>query len=145
MYYLGNKELINLNKTAFLCSRRISAKAVLRCYDWAIEQREKGICVISGFHSQLEKDVFHFLAKGSQPIILIISRGMKTRWPEDLKKMIQENRLLIISPFEKSVTRMTQETAAIRNHTMCELADSIVAGYVNPNGKIAGLLKEFES
>lgn len=70
---------------------------------------------------------------------------MKTRWPEDIKSMHKEDRLLIISPFEQNATRMTQETAAIQNQTMFELADSIVAGYVNPNGKIAGLLKEFES
>jgi len=52
---LGNKELLKLKKTAFLCSRKIPASAVLKCYDWAIEQREKGNCVISGFHSKLEK------------------------------------------------------------------------------------------
>lgn len=61
---LGNKELLQLNKTAFLCSRKIPASVVLKCYDWAIEQRDKGKCIISGFHSQLEKDVLHYLLKG---------------------------------------------------------------------------------
>jgi hypothetical protein len=46
---LGNEELLKLPKTAFLCSRKILASTVLKCYDWAIEQREKGNCVISGF------------------------------------------------------------------------------------------------
>ena len=57
----GNIELLKLPKTAFLCSRNIPASAVLKCYDWAIEQRDKGNCVISGFHSKIEKDVFHYL------------------------------------------------------------------------------------
>ena len=65
---LGNTELLKLRKTAFLCSRKIPASAVLTCYDWAIEQREKGSCIISGFHSKIEKDVFHYLIDGRQPI-----------------------------------------------------------------------------
>jgi hypothetical protein len=40
---------------------------VLKCYDWAIEEREAGNFVISGFHSQIEKDVLHYLLKGKQP------------------------------------------------------------------------------
>jgi len=64
--YYGNIALIELNKTAFLCSRQVPASAVLKCYDWATEKRKQGTCVISGFHSQLEKDVLHFLIKGNQ-------------------------------------------------------------------------------
>ena len=60
---LGNTGLLNLHKTAFLCSRRIPPSAVLKCYDWAIVQRDAGRCVISGFHSRLEKDALHYLLK----------------------------------------------------------------------------------
>ena len=52
---LGNEMLLELKKTAFLCSRKIPASTVLKCYDWAIAQREAGNCIISGFHSQIEK------------------------------------------------------------------------------------------
>jgi predicted Rossmann fold nucleotide-binding protein DprA/Smf involved in DNA uptake len=62
----GNTELLKLHKTAFLCSRKVSASALLKCYDWAIKQREKEVCVISGFHSQIEKDVLHYLLKGEK-------------------------------------------------------------------------------
>jgi hypothetical protein len=64
---IGNNELIRLHKTAFLCSRKVPASIVLKCYDWAITQREAGNCIISGFHSQLEKDVLYYLLKGKQP------------------------------------------------------------------------------
>ncbi|MBU1152495.1 ATP-binding protein [bacterium] len=43
----GNTELLKLHKTAFLCSREIPASVVLKCYDWAIEQREKGSVIIT--------------------------------------------------------------------------------------------------
>ena len=66
MKYIGNQQILSIQKTAFLCSRKIPASVVLKCYDWAIEQRVAGKCVISGFHSQIEKDVFHYLLKGKQ-------------------------------------------------------------------------------
>lgn len=141
---LGNKEFLKLKKTAFLCSRKIPASAVLKCYDWAIEQRAKENCVISGFHSKLEKDVFHYLAKGEQPIILALPRGLKTRWEPELKELLEKNRLLIVTPFEKKVRRITKETAAIRNQMMIQLADEIVIGHQNPDGKLNALLDSME-
>lgn len=38
----GNCEIIRRHKTAFLCSRKIPAGIILKCYDWAISQREAG-------------------------------------------------------------------------------------------------------
>lgn len=142
MEYLGNRELLKQNKTAFLCSRSIPASAVLKCYDWAIEQREKGNCVISGFHSQLEKDVFHYLLKGNQPIIIALARGLKEKIEPELAKPLEKGRILIISPFDKTVKRVTEQTAEIRNKMMIELADNITVGYASERGKLESLLKQ---
>ena len=73
----GNKKILNLHKTAFLCSRKVPANIILKSYDWAIKQRDKGMCIISGFHSKIEKDVFHYLIKGDQPIIMVLERHFK--------------------------------------------------------------------
>jgi predicted Rossmann fold nucleotide-binding protein DprA/Smf involved in DNA uptake len=59
--HIGNIELLKLPKTAFLSSRNISPQSVMACYDWATQQRSAGRCIISGFHSQIVKDVLHFL------------------------------------------------------------------------------------
>ena len=136
----GNKDLLQLHKTAFLCSRRVPATVVLKCYDWAIEQREKGNCVISGFHSQLEKDVLHYLLKGIQPIILVLARGLKEKIEPEFIEPIEQGRLLIITPFDKSVRRVSEQTAQIRNTLMVDLADQITVGYVSKGGKIEELL-----
>lgn len=141
---LGNEHLIELKKTAFLCSRSIPASAVLKCYDWAIAQREAGNCIISGFHSQLEKDVFHYLLKGNQPIIIALARGLKEKIEPALIKPFEEGRILIISPFDKSVKRVTEQTAEIRNKMMIELANNITVGYVSKGGKLETLLKTTE-
>lgn len=137
---LGNTDLLKLHKTAFLCSRKIPASVVLKCYDWAIAQREAGKCIISGFHSQIEKDVLHYLLKGRQPIIVALARGLKEKLEPELHKLLEENRLLIITPFDKQVKRVTEETAAVRNKLMVDLADEIVVGHVSKGGQLEELL-----
>jgi hypothetical protein len=73
----GNTEILKHHKTAFLCSRKVSASAVLKCYDWAIEQREKDNCIINGFHSQIEKDVLHRYYRIYSQICIAISGRVK--------------------------------------------------------------------
>ena len=39
MEYLGNKNIIEKEKTAFLCSQKCPAEVVLKSYEWAKKQR----------------------------------------------------------------------------------------------------------
>lgn len=142
--HLGNLKLLEEYKTAFICSRKIPAGVVLKCYDWAIAQRESGSCIISGFQSPIERDVFHFLLKGKQPIILVLARGLKEKVDHQLQKSIEDGRLLIITPFSKNIKRVTKHTAIIRNKMMIELADSITVGYIQAEGQIEKLLIDIE-
>lgn len=141
-YTLGNTDILKLHKTAFLCSRKCPADIVLKSYDWAIEQREKAVCVISGFHSKIEKDVLHYLLKGEQPIILALARGFKKRLEPELIKALDNNRLLMITPFEEKAKRVTSETANLRNHLMAELADEIFIAYTSKGGNLESLVSE---
>lgn len=134
--HLGNSALLSLPKTAFLCSRRIPAFSILKCYDWAIAQRKAGRCIISGFHSQIEKDVLHYLLDGDQPIIVALARGLKKRLEPELVESLSKNRLLIITAFSSSVTRASQETANKRNELMVDLADEIFVPYAQPGGNV---------
>ena len=141
---LGNTDLLKLPKTAFLCSRQVPASVILKCYDWAIVQREKGNCVIGGFHSQIEKDVLHYLLKGKQPIILALARGLKEKLEPEFEKPFEQGRLLIITPFDKSVKRVSSQNAQTRNQIMTTLADQIAIGYASPGGQLEELLKGLE-
>jgi len=138
--YLGNKDILKNYKVGFLCSRKVPSDIILKTYDWAIEQREKGVCVVSGFHSKIEKDVFHYLLKGTQPIIMVLARGMKKRWEPELLKSLQENRLLIISPFSKSLSRATSENAVKRNKLIVNLSDEIVIPFSIETGKLSEIV-----
>ena len=111
----GNAALLELPKMAFLCSRRCPAQVVLKSYDWAIAKRNAKECVLSGNHSQIEKDVLHYLLQGEQTIIIALARALKKRLEPELAEALAKNRLLIITPFSSRVTRVTQETANKRN------------------------------
>jgi hypothetical protein len=60
----------------------------------------------------------------------------------ELQKRFDEGRLLIITPFEKKVKRVTKDTAAIRNKMMIEIADEIVIGYSTKNGALYKLIQQ---
>ena len=119
--YLGNQELLKLQKTAFLASNTIPIEMVLKCYDWATGKHDG--CVISGFSSKLEKDVLHFLLKSKCPVILVLARMMYKVIPDELKEPLEQERLLIIS-ISKAV-RQSKQTALERNKYICEIAEAI--------------------
>jgi len=143
MNYLGNKEILNNYKIGFLCSRKVPANIILKTYDWAIEQREKGVCVVSGFHSKIEKDVFDILAKGTQPIILVLARGMLKRFDKKILQMIDENRLLIISPFDIEFKQSTIKTAIKRNEFISEISDKIFIPFVNDKSTLKYIFERY--
>ena len=140
--YLGNKELLKLKKTAFLASSTISSETVLQCYDWATEMRSRGECVVSGFSSKLEQDVLHFLLKGTQPVILVLARKMYKVLPEELRKPLTENRLLIISV--STAARQSKATALMRNKYICEIAEQVKFVGVTEQSSLNALRTEFE-
>lgn len=137
--YLGNKELLNQPKTAFLASSTIPPDMVLKCYDWAASKHEG--CIVSGFSSKLEKDVLHFLIKAKQPVILVLARQLYKQIPQELQALLVENRLLIISV--SNSVRQSKATALARNRYICELSDHIFMVGVTENSSLYGLKQEF--
>jgi len=55
----------------------------------------------------------HYLLKGNQPIIIALARGLKQRIERELIKPLDQWRILIVSPFDKSVTRVTEKQPKI--------------------------------
>lgn len=146
--FLGSLAFFSMQKIAYLCSRHISPLSVLRSYDWATTMRDEGKCVISGYHSQIERDVLHFLAKGTSPLIVVLGRGLYQKYPAHLQAIIRSHlpigKLLIISPFPASQTKTTEHSCLQRNSLILSLADEIVVGYADPKGSLVKLLKQAE-
>ena len=143
MDYLGNRDLLNLPKTAFLASSTIPTDMVLRCYDWAQQASRGNECIVSGFSSHLEQRVLHFLIRGTCPIILVLARQMYKRIPTELQPFIDSGRLLIISITNSP--RQSRNTAHTRNRYICELADKIFFVGANEQSSLYDLLIEYKS
>ena len=143
MEHLGNTELLNVPKTAFLASSTIPPEMVLKCYDWATQMAKEGRCIISGFSSHLEREVLHFLAKGKQPIILVIARQMYKQIPVELQLLLDANRLLIISV--SNATRQSKVTAHTRNKYICEIADQILFVGVTEKSSLCPLNEAYQN
>lgn len=140
---LGNRDLLNLPKTAFLASSTIPTNMVLRCYDWATQMAKEEQCIISGFSSHLEKEVLHFLMKGRCPIILVLAREMYRQIPSELQPLLDAHRLLIIS-VSKAV-RQSKATAHARNKYICEIADKILFVGVNAESSLSPLKEKYRN
>ena len=123
---IGNTELQQKRKIGFLASRKIATLSVLPTLDWATEisQREE-IAVVSGFHSQMEKEVLKILLRGKCGIIVILARGMYRQVPKYYEEALQQNRLLLLSYEKDNVTRISEQTAHKRNKQVVLLSDEI--------------------
>lgn len=139
--FIGNEEILNEKKTAFFCSRKCPPNLILKSYDLATSFREKGICVISGFHTRIEQDVFDYLIKGSQPVIKAPARGKLKVIPQKDKQLIDEGKLLYIFFFQDSVTMQTKQTCLERNQKVVDVADEVFIAYAHAGGATEELAK----
>lgn len=139
--YIGNIDILKEHKTAFFCSHKCPADIIIKSYDWATQMKNDGKCVISGFHTKIEQDVFDFLKKGTQPIIKVPARGKYKRITPEEQKMVDEGRLLFLFFFPDNVTYQTKETCAKRNEYIAQIANEIHIAYASPNGLLEKLTK----
>ena len=81
--------------------------------------------MVSGFHSQMEKEVLKILLRGKCGIIVILARGMYRQVLKCYEEALQQNRLLILSYEKDNVTRISEQTAHKRNKQVISLSDEM--------------------
>src|ERR1017187_10445772 len=122
----GNLNLFALPKTALFCSARCPGHAILAAYDQAARWRDAGRCIISGFHSPVEKECLRILLRGSQAIIICPARSWeKMRLTADWQKPLADGRLLILSCFSGNEHRITSTLAARPNEFVAGVTDEV--------------------
>lgn len=137
----GNLDLLALPKTALFCSARCPGKVILTTYDQAAQWRDAGRCVISGFHSPVERECLQILLRGDAPVILCPARGMLERLPAQWDIAVASGRMLILSRFPKTARRVTTELAARRNDFVAALADEVFIAHATPGGHLETLAR----
>ncbi len=137
---VGELDILHRPLLALLCSVRCPGTVILRTYDLARALRAAGRTVIGGFQSPMERECLELLLRGRQPAILCPARAVRTmRLPDALRGPLAEGRLLLLSPFEPGVRRVTAQTALRRNEFVAALAQEVVVAYADPGGKTEAL------
>lgn len=139
---LGNLDLLSLPKTALFCSAQCPGNLILRAYDQAAKWRDTGHCVISGFHSPVEKECLRILLRGEPPIIICPARAMPQRIAPELRAPLAAGRLLILSAFPTTETRVTADLAARRNAIVSALATDTLILHATPGGRLETSLRQ---
>jgi predicted Rossmann fold nucleotide-binding protein DprA/Smf involved in DNA uptake len=140
IWALGNLDILSQTKIALFCSTRCPGEAILRAYDQAAKLRDAGRCIVSGFHSPVEKECLSILLRGSQPVIICPARSLeKMRLPVNWQKPVTDGRLLILSCFAPRKTRVTTALAIRRNEFVAALSDEVWFAYVAPGGEMQRL------
>jgi len=140
---IGNVDILKQKKLAFFCSAKCPGDIILQAFDLAEALRNAGITIISGFHSPMEREVLNVLLRSQNPVIVCPARGIEgMRMPREYKKPLDEDRLLLLSPFEKKQNRPTIKTSAIRNRFVAAMADNIFVAHAAPGGKTEEFCRE---
>ena len=142
---IGNEKLLDLPKVAFLASQKFDQAQLDKVQKWALEISKQNKCVISGFKSKLEFEVFKTLMnKSKSSAILVLARGIYEELPYTYQKLVNSGRLLIITPFAQEQTDSRRDFAYIRNYIVVEMADEVAVGAITTGGQIEKILLESE-
>ena len=92
--------------------------------------------MISGFHSPIEKECLCILLRGTSPIIVCPARSLPCRIPPEWRAPISEGRMLVISTFTASESRVTAALAARRNDYVASIADKVWLAHASDGGML---------
>ena len=135
--HIGNLDLLERPKTAFLCSSKTTSRDIHKSIDCATSV-PKDSCIISGLQTKLEKDVLQLLLKRHIPGIFVLARRMYKMLPAEMQSAIDSNETLIISL--SHLPRNSKQSALARNKYIISIADNVVFGSLSPTISLTNLL-----
>jgi len=143
LHAIGDITILNKPMSALFCSVRCPAELILKTYDLIRDLRDSGVIFISGFHSPIEKDCLDILLRGSQPIVICPAKSIdKMRIPTNWAPLIDNGRLLLLSPFVPQQKHITGERAQYRNLFVATLAKEIYIFHAADGSKTMTLFQQ---
>jgi predicted Rossmann fold nucleotide-binding protein DprA/Smf involved in DNA uptake len=140
---IGNINIIQSKTLAVFCSNKCPGNIILKTYDLMRQIRERGITVISGFHSAIERECLNILLKGRQSVIICPARSIEgMRIKPEYRKPLEDGRLLILSPFSGKEKRISSDKAVRRNYFVAALATAIFIPYTSPGSRTESFCQE---
>ncbi len=90
----------------------------------------------------MEKETLAILLRGNQPVVICPARNIGTKMARDYSQLIEQGRLLVLSTFDETQSRITSETSSARNRFVAALANAVFVAHAEAIGKLAGLCHE---
>ena len=135
---IGNEQLLEREKTLFLCSKQTPYKIYPIIFDW-VENLSDTNCLMCFKTTEMEFEVMTSLLVHKVPTILVVLNKFTDVFNLQIEMAIKEGRMLILV-LQRDEPRGAGQTPRLRNEFVANMADKIVCGYVNPNGSIFSLL-----
>ncbi len=139
----GRLQLLEGALLGFFCSVRVPGDSVLKIYDLARALRSKGVTVVGGFQSPMEKEFLDLLLRGTARVVVCPARGLGVmRLPRGWRAALGDGRLLLLSFFDEAIRRPTAAIAGRRNACVAALADRLLVAHAAPGGKTERLCRD---
>lgn len=135
---IGNQDLLQREKTLFLCSKRTPIGLYEYVFRWTDSLTERD-CIACFNTTEMEKEVLKALLVAKVPTVLFVMNRFTDVNNVQIERALHENRLLIVvlrrdEPMGKGVT------PRLRNEYVLSLCQHVTCGYVNKNGSVFPLL-----
>ena len=134
----GNQELMNREKTLFLCSKRTPINLYEYIFRWTDSLSERD-CVACFNSTEMESEVLKALLVAQIPTILFVMNRFTDVNNIQIEQALKENRILIVV-LKRDEPRGKGQTPRLRNEYALSLCQHVVCGYVNKNGSVFPLL-----
>jgi hypothetical protein len=134
----GNKNLMNREKTLFLCSKMTPIGLYGYVFKWTDSLTEKD-CVVCFNSTDMESEVLKALLVAKVPTILFVMNRFTDVNNIQIEQALKENRMLIVI-LRRDEPRGKGSTPRLRNEYVLSLCQHVVCGYINRNGSVFPLL-----
>lgn len=145
-FTLGNAELLNLPRVAFVASQGFYASELRPRKIWARGEASKRSAsadrvLISTFTSAQEREALRRALAKRRPLVAVFPSGIPAEGELEpaFAAAIREGWALAVSP-QASGSRLNKKTATWCNEFLLKNADEIWVGDISPNGMLAQML-----
>lgn len=144
MYYMriiatiGNRELLEREKTLFLCSKRTPLEMYGQVFQWTDSLSERD-CIVCFNSTEMEEEVLKALLVAKIPTILFVMNRFTDVNNIQIEQALKENRMLIVV-LKRNEPQDKGQTPRLRNEYVLSLCQHVVCGYVNKNGSVFSVL-----
>jgi hypothetical protein len=127
---LGNQEILSGPVLGFYAPRRCNGNVILGCYDLARALRDENITVMSFFQSPVECEVLEFLARGAQPIVILLPATAALAPRNSVEqKLLDDGRVVFIRP--KSERGRKRDEGRMLGRLLAALSDALLVTHMD--------------